>query len=318
MALKDRIDVLNGLTNSATNCTNLLNLEAPAHIRYIPDDVVRQVSSNLTDAGSGVSLGTNGRLVYAHKAGRRAQLRDAAEKAALTDANSLHFATALTPAAYVENASVFIVPGGGTAVAVVATTLNSSSDDVIGFLPSALGDAVQVKVAWRLLASAIFGSTSPYEKPAAPTITYIPAGFSAMATAAIAGLSRYADWSTTTLGDNDTALDADDIEIANARLERGQQQLQSLQMDLQALVEKYRADAQNETNADLQNQAQEAAVALQNYGLSLQRYQNQIAAGMQMLQALYAQYEAIMSLYIPTAAKAVQKTPNAQPAEASA
>ncbi len=317
MALKDRIDVLNGLTNSSTNCTNLLNLEAPAHIRYIPDDVARQLSSNLTDAGSGVSLGVNGWLLYAHKSGRRARLWDSAEKAALTDANSLHLATALTPAAYVENGSVFVAPGGGTAVAVVATTLNSSSDDAIAFLPAALSDAVQIKVAWRLLASAIFSDSAPYNRPTAPAITYVPAGFSAMATAAIAGLARYADWNTTTLGANNTAITADDVEIATSQLERGQQQLQSLQMDLQALIEKYRMDAQNETNVDLQNQSQEAAVALQNYSLSLQRYQGQVSAGIQMLQALYAQYQAIMSLYLPTAAKAVEKTPNTQPVEAA-
>jgi hypothetical protein len=425
MALKDRIDILNGLTNLAATVTNLLNLEAPGYIRYIPDDIVRQFTSESTDAGSGVTIGS-GRFVYAHKSGRRAQLRDSAEKAALDDANSLHLATALTPACYVENGKAFVKPSGGTVVAVLPTTLNSSSDDTISFLPASLSDAIQTKVAWRLLAYSFYTRAFPYTPPSAPEIEYIPAGFSAMATATFATVPTAPTYTTqavdagfaTVIDDlmasipavpayatqsinNDfatvltavqSALDADDIELSQARLAKALKYIEVLQLsikdaettlgantskfsadvmklqkdieismqkaalyiqeysnriqnqqgvfasnkakfdadmvalqsNLQALVEKYRLDAQQETSVDMQNQAQKAATELQNYSLSLQRYQQNFNAWLaekqgqqQMLSNLLQQHEIIMSQFIQPQ-KAVQKVYKNQPLEAEA
>ncbi len=349
MALVDRINTMNGLSNTAATVTQLLNNEAPGYIRYIPDDIVRQFTSESTDSGTGVSLGS-GRFVDAHKTGRRAKLRDAAEKAALDDVNSMHLATALSPACYVENGKAYVKPSGGTVVAVLATTLNSSSDDAISFLPVPLGDAVQIKVAWRLLAYAIFGNTAPYDRPVAPTIEYIPAGFAAMLTATMGAVPSVPTYTTqtvsgdftTALTDMETALDADDIEIAGGRSQKASLYLEDLstriannraaleanvvkfngdmaklQGDLNALIEKYRLDAQQETNVDLQNQIQKAQVELQNYSLSLQRYQGQVQAGLNMLGALWQQHEVIMASYARPE-KAVQKVYPKQPLEVEA
>jgi len=149
-------------------------------INLLPQDMLWSVSDTLTDSGSGIAV-TTAKFLYAHKAGYPANEIKPEMKARATDSGSIYLATTQSPSFYRETGKVFVVPSGGSVVAVTYPTIAYDAAGVTG-----VPDDVKHLVIWgtavkgRLsqlkdLREDIVDITSPTYAVATITLTAIPA-----------------------------------------------------------------------------------------------------------------------------------------------
>lgn len=137
-------------------------------IRYIPPNLQWHYTTELTDSGSGVAL--NGALVLgAHKSNRWAREWPVSRKAELSDTNSLYQASTFTPAFYVDGNSLYVLPGGGTAVVITAPSVTFETEEITA-LPEQFGELATLYAALRIILHAL------QDLGASLTVTSITAG----------------------------------------------------------------------------------------------------------------------------------------------
>ena len=100
-------------------------------INLLPQDMLWSVSATLTDTGSGKAV-TTAKFLYAHKAGYPANEIKPEMKARATDSGSIYLATTQSPSFYRETGKVFVVPSGGSIVAVSYPTIAYDDPSITG------------------------------------------------------------------------------------------------------------------------------------------------------------------------------------------
>jgi len=101
-------------------------------IDLIPPEKLERFSTTLTDTGSGIDISSH-RFIRAHKAGRGAVLIDAGLKTQAADSTSIFYGTATSPVCYLEATKAYVLPGGGSIIAVVYPTVTYSASSISNF-----------------------------------------------------------------------------------------------------------------------------------------------------------------------------------------
>ena len=101
-------------------------------IDLIPPEKLERFSTTLTDSSSGVDVSAH-RFIRAHKAGRGAVLIDAGLKTQAADSTSIFYGTATSPVCYLEATKAYVLPGGGSIIAVSYPTVTYSASSISNF-----------------------------------------------------------------------------------------------------------------------------------------------------------------------------------------
>lgn len=107
---KSRVEHYTGPVDHSLD--SLLSQTARSLVDLIPPGRAEQYTIEQTDKGTGVPL-EGVRFISAHKNGRRAVLKAAGMQTALQDADSIHAASAFTPAVVITAGKAFVYPAGG-------------------------------------------------------------------------------------------------------------------------------------------------------------------------------------------------------------
>lgn len=127
-----RAEDLVGTLSDTTAVSDWLSAGAKYLIDLLPEDKADRMTSEVTDAGSGISV-TGHRVFSAYKSGYRAPIKDEEEYARYVDANSRFYATSITPVAYILNGLLFVKPGGGTGKVIAYPTVVHGDTTITGF-----------------------------------------------------------------------------------------------------------------------------------------------------------------------------------------
>lgn len=288
---------------------------------------------------AGVSVAGK-RFLGADCAGRPAKVVPANMKGVLADAGSLHQASSLTPAAYLENNTVFVLPAGATNhAALLAYPTVAATDETITLFPLPLFSAVVTRAAIRVLTGRIStaittklsGATLTLANaPVAPTLDAINATDAVavgIAATDIAALTATPTWGfnpttldiTAQLATLVTDLDTDeDVELSAAKLKEIETRIgkfiQEQGLSIQSYIQTLNA-ASNGFQADVQKKltqaklTQDALIATAQVGTDV-ALRNKAA----VLQALIAEngkklqlYGAQVNEYTATFQKEIQK-----------
>lgn len=125
--------------------SSLLTQAARSLIDIIPPQRAELFSLARTDNGDGVPVEGN-RFVAAYKNGRPAALKPARLHAALTDTESIHYATAFSPAVIIKAGTAYVFPGGGTIHFIPYPTVDEE-DSQIDHFPDAFDSLVVIGTA---------------------------------------------------------------------------------------------------------------------------------------------------------------------------
>lgn len=116
---QERIQAYIGTVSSTANITDWLTAGAKALVNRIPEDKIEKVSTTIIDPDGSAGIASTGhRLVRAYKSTVQAQKVEPIWKNKLTDKNSRYYASTSYPAWYEEGGKAFVIPGGGTIVAI--------------------------------------------------------------------------------------------------------------------------------------------------------------------------------------------------------
>lgn len=307
----DDIALSDFLTAGAKFITNILPLERL--IKY---------TTNLTDAGSGISV-TTYRVVSANKSGYGARLVPHTLAGAVGNSSSIHYPSTTDPVYYILNGLAYVKPSGGTVVAMAYPTV-AYSDSTITAFPIDLDEGVvlyacvqgRLRQMSDLTITTLGGlSISTIAKPIAPAspsftysdVSYTDASYtSADYTPAIYTNALIDTISATTISfadtlaytppvfggsysNVDTALTNQDIELSNAHLNKVNTQLDQMQKDLLNSLNEFNKD-KGEFDANLQ-------IALSQAQLTQQRLveQTRIQVELNRFNAQQALQEALQN-----------------------
>lgn len=292
---KVRVEDRIGAVSDDTALSDFLTAGAKFIVNILPMERLEKFTTDLADAGSGVSV-VAVRILRAHKSNYSARRVDAGLAAQVVDSNSIHFASATDPAWYILNGLAYVKPTSGTVVAMAYPTV-AYGDSTITAFPSDLDEGVvlyaciqgRLRQMSDLTITTLGGlSISTFMKPiapASPSFTYQDAVYSnasytsAEYTPAIyvnalidtisATNISFADTLAYTppvfggsYSGTDTALTNQDIELANAHLNKVQAQLEQMQKDLLVSLNDFNKD-KGEFDANLQIAIQQAQLTQQ-------------------------------------------------------
>lgn len=265
--LREKIENYIGSFADSKALNDWLTAGAQLHIRLMPPGELDKFSSTITDSGNGVDV-KDKIVLSVDKNGYESKPFPSSMYGQLTDNNSLHKATALTPAHYVKSGKLHIVPGGGTAEAVTLPTVKYS-DSEIAELPKDLEDATvlyaAIQAQLRTMNDAIGQVSVSYTPPAdvvLPAFPTAPVLPNAPALSAAPSVITLDDFVATVTLDNppsyssvskhadiesdynkaDTELVDDDIEMLGGYLQKVKTQLDEYQLKLNEAIGEYQAD----------------------------------------------------------------------------
>ena len=309
--ISDTAAISDWLTAGAKFITNILPIERL--IKY---------TTNLTDGGSGVSV-TTYRVVSANKSGYGARLIPQTLAGAVGNSSSIHYPSTTDPVYYILNGLAYVKPSGGTVVAMAYPTV-AYSDSTITAFPIDLDEGVvlyaciqgRLRQMSDLTITTLGGlSISTIAKPIAPSspsftytdVSYTDASYTSAEYTPAVYVNALIDTITSTsvsftdsLSYNppvfsgsftnvDTALTNQDIELANAHLNKQNTLLDQMQKDLLNSLNEFNKD-KGEFDAALQ-------ISLTNAQLTQQRLveQTRIQVELNRFNAQQALQEALQN-----------------------
>ena len=281
---KVRVEDKIGAVSDDTALSDYLTAGAKFIVNILPPERVEKFTTDLADAGSGVSV-TTSRVLRAHKSGYKARRIDAGLSAQAINSSSIHYAGSTDPVWYISNGLAYVKPTSGTVVAMAYPTV-AYGDSTIAAFPVDLDEGVvlyaciqgRLRQMSDLTITTLGGlSISTFAKPIAPpspSFTYTDAVYSNAAytsaeyTPAIYVNALIDTISATTISfadtlaytppvfggsysNADTALTNQDIELANAHLNKVSAQLEQMQKDLLVSLNDFNKD-KGEFDAALQ------------------------------------------------------------------
>lgn len=252
-AVSDDVALSDYLTAGAKFITNIL-----------PPERVEKFTTDLTDAGSGVSI-TTSRILRAHKTGYGARRIDAGLSAQALDSGSIHYAISTDPVWYVSNGLAFVQPSGGTVVGMAYPTV-AYGDSTITAFPSDLDEGV-------VLYACIHGRLRQMSDLTITTLGGLSVTTMTPPTAPSAISVAYTN--------TDTALTNQDIELAGGHLNKVQIQISEYGAKLQL----YNSDI-----AVYSNQIQEETARLSSRIAQYSQQYQQLASGLTILKSEFSDY----------------------------
>lgn len=268
---QERIEDLIGAVGDTAAESDWLTEGARVVINTIDPEKLELYATDKTDGGSGIDI-TNGKPIDAHKLGYRAKSYPASMKAILSDADSIHYALATSPAWYKETSKGYVLPGGGTIRWVAYPTVAYSATTIAAFPPEGYHAMVvyaaimgQMRKITDLISTTMAGITF--------TITY---------TLPVIGIASLVYTKPTFGGvftDITTALGNQDIELAQGHGNKTALYLQQ-----------YSADMQNELN--------EFNAQVQSYQMTLAGYDREITEYQVEVQKEVGRIQSVIQLYI--------------------
>lgn len=293
MSFKTRIEDYLGTTYADTTALDgWLTSEGRKLVDLVPLNKAEKYVTSVTDAGSGTGADiTNYRVINAHKSGIGAKRINASEYSRVSNANSIYYADANSPMFYINNNKGYILPGGGTFLAISKGSIaNNDSAFVIPELEEALVIGTAFKCVLNYIATAlqsinsysIDDVTAP-NAPTSPSFTYTDVTYgsdisytdaeythaiytnalidtiSSTTIEALATAPTYTKQVTpASFATVNTLISTDeDVELANAELGKIKTQLEQYQMELYNELNKFNAET-TEYNAELQKKIQQA------------------------------------------------------------
>ena len=142
MSLKTRVEGYVGSITDTDLLTDILTASTKYIMDILPVNLFEQFSSTATVPSGGYGIQAY-KLLSASKGGYPARKVDASSKTALSDYNSIYYATTTDPCYYIENGSIYILPSGGTVTVVSYPTVDGSQVFIYG-LPQGLDEAVVI------------------------------------------------------------------------------------------------------------------------------------------------------------------------------
>ena len=100
-------------------------------INILPQDMLWSVSTTITDSGSGATL-TTAKFLYAHKSGYPANEIKPEMSASASDNDSIYLATVQSPSFYRETGKIYVIPSGGSVVAVAYPAIEYDDPAITG------------------------------------------------------------------------------------------------------------------------------------------------------------------------------------------
>ena len=307
---KVRVEDKIGNVGDDTALSDFLTAGAKFIVNILPLERVEKFTTDLTDAGSGISV-TTSRVLRAHKSSYGARVISSGLAAQAVDSNSIHYASTTDPVFYISNGLGYVKPSGGTVVAMAYPTV-AFGDSTITAFPIDLDEGVvlyacvhgRLRQMSDLTITTLGGlSISTFVKPnapATPSFTYTDALADVMSSATVSfsdTISYTPPVFSGSFTNTDTALTNQDIELANAHLGKVNTQLDQYQKDLlvtlnnfnsdkaefdanlqialtnaQATQQKLMQEAQLTTDINKQNEAKELERQISEYASQLQKY----------------------------------------------
>lgn len=293
MSFKTRVEDYLGTTYADTTALdNWLTSEGRKLVDLVPLSKAEKYIASVSDSGSGAGANiTDYRVINAHKSGIGAKRINASEYSRVSNANSIYYADANSPMFYINNNKGYILPGGGTFLAISKGSIaNNDSSFVIPELEEALVLGTAIKAVLGFIASRItsingysIDSVAKPVVPSSPSFTYTDVTYGsdvsytdAEYTHAVYTNALIDTISATTIeslgtaptytkqvtpasfGVATTLISTDeDVELANAELGKIKTQLEQYQMELYNELNKFNGDSL-EYNAELQKKIQQA------------------------------------------------------------
>lgn len=273
--VEDRI----GTVNDTAAISDWLTAGAKFITNILPLERLLKYTTNLIDAGSGISV-TTYRVVSANKSGYGAREVPHTLAGSVGNSSSIHYPSSTDPVFYILNGLAYVKPSGGTVVAMAYPTV-AYSDSTITAFPIDLDEGVVLYacIQGRLrqmsdltittLGGLSISTIATPVAPSAPSFTYTDATYSnAEYNPAIYVKALIDTISATTISfsdtlaytppvfsgsytNTDTALTNQDIELANAHLNKVRAQLEEMQKDLLNSLNEFNRD-KGEFDANLQ------------------------------------------------------------------
>ena len=270
-----RVEDKIGDVSDTAALSDFLTAGAKFIVNILPPERIEKFTTNLADAGSGISV-TTSRVLRAHKSSYGARRIDAGLAAQVLDSGSIHYATSTDPVWYISNGLAFVKPTSGTVVAMAYPSV-AFGDSTIAAFPVDLDEGVvlyacihgRLRQISDLIITTLGGlSISTISKPtapSAPSFTYTDAVYSdasytsAEYTAAIYTNALIDTVASTAVSFSDTisytppvfsgsytgvdaALTNLDIELSNAHLSKVNSQLDEMQKDLLVSLNEFNKD----------------------------------------------------------------------------
>tara|TARA_R100000734_G_C3317372_1_gene110463 strand:- start:235 stop:2064 length:1830 start_codon:yes stop_codon:yes gene_type:complete len=119
--------------NNYTAVSEWLTQSSRDVINVLPKDMLWTVATNVDcpDENTGATL-TTAKILHVHKSGVKAREINPADKTRISNSNSIFKPSTNDPKYYRENGKVFVLPGGGTVVAVNYPTVTYNQQSITG------------------------------------------------------------------------------------------------------------------------------------------------------------------------------------------
>jgi hypothetical protein len=284
--VEDRV----GTISDTAALSDFLTAGAKYITNLLPAERLEKFTTNLTDAGSGISV-TAHKVLSANKSSYGARKVPNTMAAQVANSSSIHYAGTTDPVYYILNGSAYVKPSGGTVVAMAYPTV-AYGDSTITAFPSDLDEGVVLyasiqarlrqltDLAMTTINGLSFVNQVPPAPPSAPSFTYAAATYTdaeytsavyvdaLIDTVASTGITFTDTLSYTppvfsgSFTNTDTALTNQDIELANAHLNKIQTQLEEMQKGLSNSAGEFAKD-KAVFDTDFQKAVQEAQLTQQ-------------------------------------------------------
>jgi len=274
---QERIEDLIGTVGDTAAESDWLTEGAKVVINTVDPEKLELYATDKTDSGTGIDI-TNGKPIDAHKSGHRAKLYSASMKAMLSDADSIHYALATSPAWYKETSKGYVLPSGGIIRWVAYPAVISSASTIAAFPPEGYHAIIlyaaimgQIRKITDLISTTMAGITFTISNTlpiiAVPSFTYTKPVFSGVYT------------------DIATALTNQDVELARGHGEK-----------VSLYLQQYSVDIQNELN-EFNASVQEYQSTLGKYNAEVGAYQAQVQKEVGRVQSVIQQYVSMYQGY---------------------
>ncbi len=246
MSFKTEVEDYVGTVSDTAALDAWLTHAARLIVHLMPEGKAEKFSVELTDAGSGISV-EDFRPLWAHKSGYRAIKYSAAMKAQLTLNTSIFNTVATSPGWFVELLKAFVVPSGGTVVAVSLPIVVNSMTSIANFpneykhgivLYAAIQGIIQQLnvLSQTTLGGITFSAGSAPSAPTAPSFTYSDASATSITSTSITFTDTLA-YTQPVFGGSftniDSALGVEDVELSDGQARQLQIHLENYTRDLQ-------------------------------------------------------------------------------------
>lgn len=316
MSFKTEVEDYIGSFSDTSALDAWLTHAARLIVHLMPDNKAEKFTKELTDGGSGVSV-EDYRPLWAHKSGYRAIRHPAAMKTQLTLAGSIHNALATSPAWYIEKLKAYVVPSGGSVLAVPLPDVVNTMSSIFNFpneykhgvvlyaaihgLLQQLNDLTQTTIS-----GITFSAGSAPSTPSAPTFVYSDGSATSITSTSITFSDTLA-YKEPVFGGSftniDTAAGVKDVELMSGHAASLKVHLENYSRDLQnnwnvfqkgkgeydGTLQKAIADAgltqqrlieaaRLGTDVSLQNKAKQLEAEVGQYASKLQKFQGDITS----------------------------------------